>query len=802
MPAGALEPRWPPRSPNEALLSSPTGRQKVRQYHNRTSPSPSPLKKSCSTAILGQMRRKATPPDSPGEDNGEEDEETLQLKLAAIEAKLKLKRLQQRNNKTVAPGSRVNYEHGVNDRSSRKENLPPSSQSRGTYGKVPLVRPKSAMDVQIPLSPQRKHVVAEEAHSPGRVLLGIDKGLKGRNISLRRPQGLQAKDEDPFRSTVPLGNIPTSVALSRNSTVPQLSQSNTPKSFSERIAETRQQDKARKQTADQLHRQRSAGFGIQQQEIDAFKTAADSKEQATERRSKHDHQAASTEFSRDEVLKAVNEPSGGLVQRSNTGGGVRRAQALAKAPNDIWMNPNVQPEMLSASQSASNASRKRVRSPTPKPKASDPPSRVSSPELSASLFEPFSSLHLSTRLLPHNFLTSTFSEKHIFLLPSLLGAVKSPEFLLPNVPEPDHVVLAIIASKSSPLNHKGAHKSTSAESTSVAEAADSEQNTNGKYMVLTLTDLKWTVDLFLFATGYTRFRKLTPGTVVALLNPDIMPPPPGRADTGRFSLKLASSDDTVLEIGTSRDLGWCKSKRKDGKQCGSWIDKRHTDFCEFHVDIVVERTRRGRMEVQGMSAPFAPGGRRGGRTGHFGDKRRGQKSARDDGVSREGSQYDRGSASRYFVAPSIPGFSAAQLLDAEGGIERGGSKEERIRKRLAEREKENEIAKKLGEGGNGAGSEYLRLRTGGETSAKNADPQAADAVDATSLGLLGNKSRNVHLSPIMKKRKVSALADGSKKKTRFVTDRGMKEAGRESFGGDIAMEDGDEEDDDDGLEVV
>lgn len=748
------------------------------------------------------MRRKLTPLDSPSEDDGEEDEATLQLKLAAIEAKLKLKQLQQRKNKAGAPGSDVGYEDREKDESSIKENLPPSSQTRGVHGKVPLVRPKSAMTVQIPVSPQRKHAVAEEANSPGRVLLGIDKGLKGKNISLRRPQGVQAKDEDPFRSTAPLGSIRKSVGLSRSSTVPHLNQSNKPKSFSEKIAETRQQDKARKEKADRLHRQRSVGFGVQQQEIDAFKTAADSTEQTTKHRSRHDPQAASTEFSRNEVLKAVNRPNGGLIQRSSTSTGIRRARGHDNSSNDIWINPNAQPEILKPSQPASNDSRKRVRSPSPKPKNSDPPSRQSSQITSASLFEPFSSLHLSKRLLPHNFLTGTFSGKHIFLLPSLLGAVKSPDFLLPDVAEPDHVVLAIIASKSSPLNHKGAHKFTSAESTSVAEAVDSEQNANGKYMVLTLTDLKWSVDLFLFATGYTRFRKLTPGTVVALLNPDIMPPPPGRADTGRFSLKLGSSDDTVLEIGTSRDLGWCKSVRKDGKQCGSWIDKRHTEFCEFHVDVVVERTRRGRMEVQGMSAPFAPGGRRGGRTGHFGDHRRGQKSARDDGLSKEGPQYDRSSASRYFVAPSIPGFSAAQLLDAEGGIERGGSKEDWMRKRRAEREKENEIAEKLGEGGKGAGSEYLRLRTGGETSAKNADPQANDPVDATLLGLLGNKAKDVHLSPIKKKRKASALSvDGYRKKTRFVTGRGIKEAGRESFGGDIAVKDV-EDDDDDGLEFV
>ena len=724
------------------------------------------------------------------------------MKLAAIEAKLKLKRLQQKRKNAGAPISDVGHEKLGQNQDSRKEMHSPSSQCLGTYGAVPLVLPKSTSDIQISVSPQRKRVMVEQAHSPGRILLGIDKGLKGKNISLRRPQGAQAKDEDPFRSSAQISSITRSVGLSRSSTVPCLDQSSRPRSFSEKIAETRQQDKARKEKADRLHRKKSIGFGVQQQEIDAFKTATDSVKQNTERRSKYDLQAVSSEFSRDEILKAVNKPNGGLIQRNPSNTGARRARDQGKSPNHTWVNPNAEPEISKPSQSASKSSRKTARSLSPKPEASGQPEEKCSPKTSALLFEPFSSLHLSKRLLPHNFLTGTFSEKHIFLLPSLLSAVKSPDFILPDIPEPDHVVLAIVASKSSPLIHKGAHKSTSADSTSVTEAANSEQNTNGKYMVLTLTDLKWTVDLFLFATGYTRFRKLTPGTVVALLNPDIMPPPPGRADTGRFSLKLASSDDTVLEIGSSRDLSWCKSIRKDGKQCGSWIDKRHTEFCEFHVDAVVERTRRGRMEVQGMSTPFAPGGRRGGRTGHFGDNRREGKPARDDGLSREGAQYDRGTASRYFIAPSIPGFSAAQLLDTEGVIERGGNKEERVRKRLAEREKENEIAKKLGAGGNGAGSEYLRLRTRGETSVEKVDLQASDPAGETSFGLLGNKAGNVHLSPI-KKRKVSAFSmDGSRKKTRFVTDQGIKEAGRESFGGDTARKVADDYSDDDGLEVV
>ncbi len=345
-------------------------------------------------------------------------------------------------------------------------------------------------------------------------------------------------------------------------------------------------------------------------------------------------------------------------------------------------------------------------------------------------------------------------------------------------------------------------------------------------MILTLTDLKWTLDLYLFSTSYTRFWKLTPGTLVALLNPTIMPPPPGKIDTGRFSLTLSSSDDTVLEIGRSRDLGWCSSIRKDGAPCGSWVDVRHTSVCEFHVDRVIERTRSARMEVAGMSAPFAPGGRRGGRTGHFGGshgKRKHQENAfetpKGDGFyAREGPQYDRDSHSTYFMAPSaIPGRSAAQLLDAEGfQLDRGGgSKEERTRKRLAEREREEDIARKLGQGGKGAGSEYLRLRQNAvdEKAGTLVDgmTEAEEFVDAASLGLKRNRAGEVLLSPL-KKRKVvlqgmvERVGSERKKTTRFVTERGIRVAGRESLGREQVvgrLEGGeDDEDDEDGLDVV
>ena len=733
-------------------------------------------------------------------ENEDEDEETLRLHLAAIEAKIKLKKLREKKNAVAADSmhaeaAKVLWAEG-------KENSRPPTTDTGGSNALLLPSSKCRDDVQIPLSPQRKKVINEEAKSPGRVILGIDKGLKGRNISLKRPLEKSSKDDDPFKVSAPSKTVSRTSGPSGSSGATGGSLLNRPKSFSEKIAATRLQDKERKEKSNRSRKERSNCFGINQQDIDAFHTALEN-ENGAEHHSTQKGKAGHGEFSREEVLRGTTKANDGRMQRSTTTTGVRRSRTTSST--DIWLNPNVPPEAPRPSPTLPNEARNRSRSRSPRLKENDPKSEPKDPDPTSSLFESFSSLHLSKRLLPHDFLTRSLSRKHIFLLPDLLSQIKSPYFTLPEISESDYVILALIASKSPPLNVKGTHKSTSADSSSVTEAADSEQNTNGKYMILTLTNLKWTLDLYLFATGYTRFRKLTPGTLIAVLNPDIMPPPPGKADTNRFSLKLSSSDDTVLEIGTGRDLGWCKSVRKDGKQCESWIDKRHTEHCEFHVDIGIERMRRGRMEVQGLSAPFAPGGRKGGRTGYFGDRRRGQKDAKEDRSVNEGPHYDRGSSSRYFVAPSLPGQSAAELLDAEGATDRYGSRQDRVRKRLAEREKENEIARRLGEGGNGAGSKYMRVKQGLElcpATASDVQPTAAP-VDAASLGFLGNQARNVHLSPI-KKRKAETLGnlgtgERSRKKTRFVTERGIREAGRESFGGEAATEGYSENDD---LEVV
>lgn len=794
----ASEPRWPPRSPHEALLSSPSGRRRLRQDQDRTSPSPSPMKKR--PAMI--------------EEEEDEDEETLQLRLEALEARLKLKKLQQKKKLKAASKS---FDNEGPTGSRVVSNDPGLAKNWKTLTKERIE--SLGIAVEVPASPPRKHAPAQEVRSPGRVLLGIDKGLTGKNVSLRRYPDAQARDKadaDPFTSTVRRG-------APKETILPYTSR---PKTFSERIAESRQKDKDDWARQKRLQKQRSLGFGIEQLELGALRAAAST---TTDSGKPSLNSMRDSGFSRDEVLKSLNKTTGSGFYKSriiSSNRSNRPRLSLSNAPasfKSTLVNYNDAGD-------APRPSQKVMRSVSPSTQIARSHSPIAE---DLALFDPFSRTHLCKRHLPHPFVSKTLGRKHISLIPELLATIKSPDYTLPETLENDFVVFGIIASKSSPLSHKKNHRSTSEGTTSLQEATDSEMNAQGKYMVFTLTDLKWSIDFYIFTTAYTRFWKLTPGTLIAILNPSIMPPPPGKADTGRFSLVLNSGDDTILEIGTSQNLGWCKSIKKDGKPCGSWVDKKHTEYCEWHIDRVVETTRRGRMEVNGMSAPYAPGGKTGGRTGFWGTGKKNENMEENGNkLLKEGPQWDRGTTSTYFINPI--GRSAAALIDADSGgpMERGGSKEEKVRKRLAERAREREIARKLGEGGNGIGKEYLRLRaaevgktTLSTTSRRATTPQGSSSnstqnlppVDASSLGLLGNKATNVQLSPIKKhfgqslKRKIPAAAvlDGeyddenaeqegnprSRKKTRFVTENGIKEAGRESLGSGDGDEDGDDRQD-------
>lgn len=494
-----------------------------------------------------------------------------------------------------------------------------------------------------------------------------------------------------------------------------------PKSFNERISESRVNEKERAEAADRRLRSRSNGFVLDKEEMDRFHAAAESPRQSSPVR-----KVPEREFSRDDVIRSFGTP--GMPRL------LRRNDSISSTPSTVF------------------SANKQANTPAPvenHPKPEDSPG-------DPTLFEGFSSLNLSKRILPHQFLKRKLEGKNVFLIPDLLRDVVAPDFDVPDV-DGDYIVFGVIGSKSEPKEHKqpkGQERKS---------ADETGKNNDAKYMVLTLTDLKWSIDVFLFGTAFSRYYKLSPGTVIAILNPSIMPPPPGRKDTNKFSLTLSSDGDTVLEIGTARDLGFCKAVRKDGKTCDAWIDTRKMEFCDFHIDVQIQKTKAGRMEVNSGITMFAPGGRSGSRisemtprsfgSGGGGRGRGAGSNSTPHGLKPDsnGATYDRATGSTLYISsapkpagssgpnayngtphPRFGGRSAASLIDADtedpfiaaGNMSRGtDTREERMRKRLAEQAKEKDIARRLGGGiGGGMGAAYLKVSSSQENASGSRTP--------------------------------------------------------------------------------
>lgn len=705
--------------------------------------------------------------------DSEEDEETLQLQLQEIQARLKLKKLQKKSKQGESdtenegragpvPISRANSV-AASRAQSRLEGL--------REERLEKERSKSQASVNVPVSPIRRAQPKQPQTSPQRVLLGIDKGLTGRDISLKRAPSLRKRDdvEAPERRMGPFLQRPISQTGGRAGSVASSQDADRPKSFSERMAAIRAQETDRQEREKRIKKSRSTAFDIDQDQIQSFKEAAlefpDAPRQAPE-------------FSRDDVLNGITKPSNtSALSRSKTTPHLRSAMrdtsetTSATARTDSRASVDIPP-------------RKRG-SATPKV----PPGEVT--EADASQFEPYSTTHLSKRIIPHHVLTRTLTGKKTFLIPDILRTVKGPDFSGPDVEE-DVVVFAIIAKKTQPMKHN----------------QNAKNDNRGKYMIFGLTDLKWELDLFLFDSAFDKFWKLTPGTIIAILNPSFMPPSKGREDTCKFSLVLNSDADTILEVGSARDLGFCKSVKKDGKTCDSWVDKRHTEFCDFHVNQTLAKTHSKRMEVNTMNFGKGEYGRK---KSNFRDVT-GYGECKKQAELEKKTRYDKESHSQIYIGKK----TTANMLDDvdfdPDAFHRGSSKEERMTRRLLAQEKERDLRQKLEKMGDGLGADYMRARSKPSDSHSHPSSSMAEAPpDAASLGLLSGKAKDVALSPIKRKRANTAsssaamgwgtnltkelgrMKDGEnlqpvKKKTRFVTEKGIREAGRESLGGEVAKE--------------
>lgn len=660
------------------MLGTPTGRKKYGQMLARRSSSPSPFKpRTVSGDLVSRASNMALgdPMDVDGVED-EDDEETLQLKLEEIQAQLRLKKLRKEKARAAgAPqGSFTSQASDAdNDRNPRPGSAsmgPPAHRIKEIRRTDPAARPRSQpqLPVEVPASPVRKAQPPPNETSPSRILLGIDKGLTGKDISLKRAPSLRRMADDPGGSQRG-GYLRTSRSFDEKQKPP---------SFSERLKAARDEETAREEKRTSAAKSRSTAFNVGRQEMEDYKTnATDIMDEPS---------PMEREYTRDEILGKAPVDKSNLVhlKRSKIASSARTSSfpAANRAEHEA-------PDLFQPHDSFTST-------------ASEPHQPSSSHS-----FEPYSCFHLKKRILPHQVVARAISGKTAYSIKDLLRQVKAPDWSLPD-DVIDSVVFAVVASKSDPRHHKPQYN---------AETGKTKPSDRGKYMVITLVDLEYEIDLFLFNTGFERFWKLSTGTVVAILNPEIMPPPPGKAATGRFSLAINSDADTILEIGTARDLGYCKSVKADGKLCNSWVNARRTEHCEYHTNTALARTRGARNELNGGGG-FGKEGVDHKLSNQSRYQSREQKEAaeRRERVAESHGKLDWETRSRFFVSRGGGGGSTVNQ-EAEDFAETR-ERAEGLKRRLLAKEKERDIAKRLGEmGGGGMGGEYMRLASSAEPSA-------------------------------------------------------------------------------------
>ncbi|KAJ8714883.1 hypothetical protein PYW08_004864 [Mythimna loreyi] len=131
----------------------------------------------------------------------------------------------------------------------------------------------------------------------------------------------------------------------------------------------------------------------------------------------------------------------------------------------------------------------------------------------------------------------------------------------------------------------------------VRKSAAKKSAKGNQFLIWTLCDLKddfKTVSMFLFRKAYNDLWKTPEGTVVAVLNPNVLDRSQNSAEQASLSVE---NPDRVMILGQSKDLGVCKSKKKNGEKCTAFVNVSQCDVCIYHVKQEYQQYSR-RQELQ------------------------------------------------------------------------------------------------------------------------------------------------------------------------------------------------------------
>ncbi|WFD29498.1 hypothetical protein MSPP1_000507 [Malassezia sp. CBS 17886] len=100
--------------------------------------------------------------------------------------------------------------------------------------------------------------------------------------------------------------------------------------------------------------------------------------------------------------------------------------------------------------------------------------------------------------------------------------------------------------------------------------------------------------------------KMSDGTLVALLNPRILPSK--RKNTSSELSVTPRSTDAVLAIGLAEHYAQCEAIKKDGARCSAFVIKgKGNGICDFHLETAIASRQRSRMEFATSTSSMVGG---------------------------------------------------------------------------------------------------------------------------------------------------------------------------------------------------
>ncbi|XP_035911125.1 protein MCM10 homolog [Anopheles stephensi] len=118
----------------------------------------------------------------------------------------------------------------------------------------------------------------------------------------------------------------------------------------------------------------------------------------------------------------------------------------------------------------------------------------------------------------------------------------------------------------------------------VISKTPTKTTTKGKqFAIWKLSDLHGDikmVSLFLFGQAYKDLWKTAVGTVVAVLNPNVLNNNGEKNTEATLSIDRATK---VMVLGQSRDFGTCRSRKKNGDPCTAVVNLGKCEYCLYHI---------------------------------------------------------------------------------------------------------------------------------------------------------------------------------------------------------------------------